>query len=75
MIFASPLEGMCWRVFQEIALDINGAMLRDFADLPPEKLTKIQYINLTMHFMFIVVPLPSQALIGMEDDAPVLYSG
>jgi hypothetical protein len=26
-------------------------------------------------FMFIVVPLPSQALIGMEDDAPVLYSG
>lgn len=34
----------------EIALDINGAILRDFLDLPTEKLTKIRYINLTMHY-------------------------
>ncbi len=32
-------------------------------------------MTLAILLMFIVVPLPSQALIGMEDDAPVLYSG
>jgi len=34
----------------EIALDTNGAMLRDFGDVPLEKLAKIRYINLTMHY-------------------------
>jgi hypothetical protein len=34
----------------EIALDTNGALIRDFLDLPVEKLVKIRYINLTMHY-------------------------
>lgn len=34
----------------EIALDTNGALIRDFSDLSVEKLFKIRYINLTMHY-------------------------
>lgn len=34
----------------EIALDTNGALLQDFLNLPEEKLVKIRYINLTMHY-------------------------
>ncbi len=34
----------------EIALDTNGSVLQDFPDLPPDKLKKIRYINLTMHY-------------------------
>jgi MoaA/NifB/PqqE/SkfB family radical SAM enzyme len=34
----------------EIALDTNGAMLRDFPELSKAKLDKIRYINLTMHY-------------------------
>lgn len=34
----------------EIALDTNGSVLQDYPDLPPEKLKKIRYINLTMHY-------------------------
>jgi len=34
----------------EIALDTNGVLLRDFVDLSSEKLLKIRYVNLTMHY-------------------------
>lgn len=34
----------------EIALDINGAVIQEFTQLSDEKLAKIRYINLTMHY-------------------------
>ncbi|MBK8637281.1 MAG: hypothetical protein IPN92_02975 [Chromatiaceae bacterium] len=34
----------------EIALDTNGSVLQDFPELSPDKLHKIRYINLTMHY-------------------------
>lgn len=34
----------------EVALDINGVMIHEFPDLPEDKLCKIRYINLTMHY-------------------------
>lgn len=34
----------------EIALDTNGAVLQDFPELGSEKLAKIRFINLTMHY-------------------------
>ena len=34
----------------EIALDTNGAVLQEFPELGPDKLEKIRYINLTMHY-------------------------
>lgn len=37
----------------EIALDINGAIIQEFPQLTTEKLAKIRYINLTMHYQQI----------------------
>lgn len=34
----------------EIALDINGAVIQEFPQLSADKLNKIRYINLTMHY-------------------------
>ncbi len=34
----------------EIALDINGAVIQEFPQLSQQKLAKIRYINLTMHY-------------------------
>ena len=34
----------------EIALDTNGSILQEFPEMSPEKLAKIRYINLTMHY-------------------------
>jgi len=34
----------------EVALDINGSIIHEFPDLPPSKLKKVRYINLTMHY-------------------------
>lgn len=39
----------------EIALDINGAIIQEFPELPDEKIAKIRYINLTMHYHEIKV--------------------
>ena len=34
----------------EVALDINGAIIQEFADLSEQKVARIKYINLTMHY-------------------------
>ena len=34
----------------EVALDINGVLLQEYPEIAPEKLRKIRYINLTMHY-------------------------
>ncbi|WP_295543268.1 hypothetical protein, partial [uncultured Thiohalocapsa sp.] len=34
----------------EVALDTNGAALQELPELAPERLEKIRYINLTMHY-------------------------
>lgn len=34
----------------ELALDINGVVLHEFSELPPDKIAKIKYVNLTMHY-------------------------
>lgn len=39
----------------EVALDVNGIIIQEFPTLPAEKLQKIRYINLTMHFHEIKV--------------------
>jgi len=34
----------------EVALDTNGAALQEFPELAPERLEKLRFINLTMHY-------------------------
>ena len=34
----------------EIGLDINGVIVQELPDLPGDKLAKIRYVNLTMHY-------------------------
>jgi MoaA/NifB/PqqE/SkfB family radical SAM enzyme len=34
----------------EVALDVNGVLLNEYPELSEEKLAKIRYINLTMHY-------------------------
>jgi MoaA/NifB/PqqE/SkfB family radical SAM enzyme len=34
----------------EVALDVNGVLLQEYPELTREKLQKIRYINLTMHY-------------------------
>lgn len=34
----------------EVALDVNGVLLNEYPELPPEKLAKIRAINLTLHY-------------------------
>jgi MoaA/NifB/PqqE/SkfB family radical SAM enzyme len=38
----------------EIALDINGVMIHEFAELTEQQLKKIRHINLTMHYRQLI---------------------
>jgi len=38
----------------EVALDVNGVMIHEFPEISSEKLAKIRYINLTMHYRQLV---------------------
>lgn len=53
----------------EITLDINGVMIHEFAELSEEKLRKIRYINLTMHYVQL---LRHNALKAWRDNALTL---
>lgn len=53
----------------EVTLDINGVMIHEFAELSEEKLRKIRYINLTMHYVQL---LRHNALKAWRDNALTL---
>jgi MoaA/NifB/PqqE/SkfB family radical SAM enzyme len=50
----------------EVALDINGVMLHEFAELPEEKLSRIRLVNLTMHYLQLI---RSNALKAWKENA------
>ena len=53
----------------ELALDINGVLLQEFAEISTDKITKIKYVNLTMHYRQL---LEQRALKVWRDNALLL---